>query len=63
MTSPVKPKGARRNAKIRGRASLKRNHKRIMEPVRCKLLFHKEERWEATSCPGLPTNQQMDDKE
>jgi hypothetical protein len=64
ITTPsAKPERARRNVKICGRASLMRNHTGIMEPIRCKFLLHKKERWKTMSCPRLPTNQQMDKKE
>jgi hypothetical protein len=62
VTPPTKPNGTRRNAKIRKRTPLKRNHPRIMESIRCKLLLYQEERWEVAPRPGLPTYQQMDEE-
>jgi hypothetical protein len=60
VTPPIESKGARRNAEVHRRASPMRDHMRIMEPVCCKFLLYKEERWKIMSCPRLPTHQQMD---
>jgi hypothetical protein len=60
MTPSTKSNGTRRNAKVHRRTSAMRNHTRIMEPVRRKLLFYKEERQKTMPHPRLPTHQQMD---
>ena len=41
-TPPTKPRRIGRNVKICSRTSQKRNHSRIVEPLRCQLLLHKE---------------------
>jgi hypothetical protein len=62
MTPSAKPYGTGRDAKICGRTPLTRNHPRIVEPIRRKLLLYQKEGWKITSCPRLPTHQQMDEE-
>jgi hypothetical protein len=62
MTPSIESNETRRDAKVHERTSPMRNHTRIMEPICCKLLFHKEEGRKITPHPGLPTHQQMDEE-
>jgi hypothetical protein len=52
-TPSVESDGTKRNAEVCRRTSSMRNHSRIMEPIRCKLLFHKKERWKVMPHPRL----------
>ena len=53
----------RRTTEIHQRTYKARNHLTLQKPLcRC-ILFHQKEEWKATTYPGLPTSQQMDDQE